>query len=81
MGNYLIHTEDLIRLIVSKSKIEHNLINPDVNPKDRQNFSSCFRISSELVLNLLNKNDNAKGTYVYLILLNFLIYGFINKSG
>jgi hypothetical protein len=80
MGNYSIDIEDLIDLIVSKSKIEHNLTKSDVNPKDRQNFSSCLRISSELVLNLLKENDNAKGTYVYLTLLNLLISGFINKS-
>ncbi|CAF1474909.1 unnamed protein product [Rotaria sordida] len=80
MGSYSIDKEHLIDLIESKSKIEHNLTKTDVNVKDRQNFSSCLRISSEKVLYLLNKNEKAKGTYVYLTLLNLIISGFINKS-
>ena len=80
MGDYSIDMQDLVHLIETKSKIEHNLIKSDVNPKDRQNFSSCLRISSELVLNLLKENNNAKGTYVYLKLLNLIVSGFINKS-
>jgi hypothetical protein len=66
MGDYSIDDQDLIDLIKSKNKIEHNLIKCDVNPKDKQNYVSCLRISSEIVLNLLEKNKNAKGTYVYL---------------
>ena len=80
MGCYLINIEHLIDLIESKSNIEHNLTKSDVNVKDRQNFSSCLRISSEKVLNLLNKNEKAKGTYVCLTLLNLIISGSINKS-
>ena len=80
MGCYSINIEHLIELVESKSKIEHNLTKSDVNVKDRQIFSSCLRISSEKVLNLLNKNEKAKGTYVYLTLLNLIISEFINKS-
>ncbi|CAM4849470.1 unnamed protein product [Rotaria magnacalcarata] len=79
MGDFSIDMKDLVELIEAKSKIEHNLIKSDLNPKDRQNFASCLRISSELVLDLLNRNENAKGTYVYLTLLNLIISGFINK--
>ncbi|CAF3080811.1 unnamed protein product, partial [Rotaria sp. Silwood2] len=46
----------------------------------RQNFPCCRRISSDNVLNLLNKNENFKGTYVYLSLLRSIIIGFIEKS-
>ena len=79
MGKYLIDKEHIIYLIESHSKIEHNLIKCDINIKDRQNFPSCRRISSENVLNLLN-NENFKGTYVYLSLLRSIIIGFIEKS-
>ncbi|CAF4755760.1 unnamed protein product, partial [Rotaria sp. Silwood2] len=80
MGDFSIDIKDIIDLIESDSKIEHNLIKSDLTPKDRQNFASCLRKSSETVLALLNKNENAKGTYVYLTLLNLIISGFINKS-
>ncbi|CAM4989175.1 unnamed protein product, partial [Rotaria socialis] len=79
MGDFSIDTKYLVELIKTKSKIEHNLMKSDLNPKDRQNFASCLRISSELVLDLINRNENAKGTYVYLTLLNLIISGFINK--
>jgi hypothetical protein len=80
MGDYSIDLHDLINLVETRSKIEHNLIKSDVNPKDRQNFSSCLRISSEAVLNLLNEDSDSKGTYVYLKLLNLIVSGFIDKS-
>jgi hypothetical protein len=69
-----------VDLIESKSKIEHNLVKSDLNSKEQQNFASCLRISSEEVLALLERNENAKGTYVYLTLLNLIISGFIKKS-
>ncbi|CAM2729854.1 unnamed protein product, partial [Rotaria socialis] len=60
MGDFSIDTKYLVELIKTKSKIEHNLMKSDLNPKDRQNFASCLRISSELVLDLINRNENAK---------------------
>lgn len=73
MGSHWIDIQDLFDLIQSESKMKHNLIKCDVDPKDRQNFRSCLRISSQDVLNLLEKNEKAKGTYVYLSLLRSLI--------
>jgi hypothetical protein len=80
MDKYLIEKQHIIYLIETCSKIEHGLIKCDVNIKDRQNFPSCRRISSENILNLLNENENFKGTYVYLSLLRSIIIGFIEKS-
>ena len=80
MGDYSVDMQHLINIIESKHKIEHNLIKCDVITKDRQNFASCRRISSELVLNLLKKDENCKGTYVYLSLLRSIITGLIEKS-
>ncbi|CAF1124164.1 unnamed protein product [Adineta ricciae] len=80
MGDFPIDNQHLFDLLESRSKLEHSLIKCDINPKDRQNFISCQRISSELVLDLLNENEDTKGTYVYLSLLPLLISGFIDKS-
>ena len=80
MGDYSIDNKALIHLIESKNKIEHNLIKCDINPKDKQNYPSCVRLSSGIVLNLLEKDRNFKGTYVYLSLLRLIISGFIEKT-
>ncbi|CAM4969014.1 unnamed protein product [Rotaria socialis] len=80
MGDYHVSIEHLINLIESKNKIEHNLIKSDICPKDRQNYASCRRISSELILQLLNKMEDCKGTYIYLSLLRSIIAGLIEKS-
>lgn len=80
MGNYWVSARDLFNLIESRSKLEHSLIRCDVNPKDKQNYASCLRISSGAVLNLLKQDEVAKGTYVYLSLLRLIISGLIEKS-
>ena len=41
------------------------LIKCDISPRDRQNFASYPQFSSEIVLNLLTKDETAKGTYIY----------------
>ncbi|CAF3080864.1 unnamed protein product [Rotaria socialis] len=80
IGDYHVSIDHLINLIESKNKIEHNLIKSDICPKDRQNYASCRRISSELVLQLLNKMEDCKGTYIYFSLLRSIITGLIEKS-
>ena len=78
--DYRIDVKDLIHLMKTKNKLEHNLIRCDVAPKDRQNFPSCSRISSLAVLNLLSQYEPATGTRLCLSLLRLLISGFIDKS-
>ena len=80
IGDSSFDIQHLIDLITLKSKIEHSLIKCDINPKGRQSFASCRRISSDLVLNLLNNNENCIGTYVYLLLLRLIITELVDKS-
>jgi hypothetical protein len=80
IGSYSIDIQDVFDLIALENKVKHNLIKCDVDPKDRQNFASCLRISSKDVLNLLEKNEKATGTYVYLSLLRSIIAAFIERS-
>ena len=80
IGSYSIDIQDVFDLIVFESKIKHNLIKCDVDPKDRQNFASWLRISSIDVLNLLLKNEKATGTYVYLCLLRSIVAGFVERT-
>ena len=80
MGDSEIDVKHLIDLVESKHKLEHNLIKCDIDPKDRQNFASYLRISSEVVLNLMKNDDNARETYLYLSLLRLVISRYIDRS-
>ncbi|CAF1438655.1 unnamed protein product [Adineta steineri] len=65
--------QHLQQLIKTTNKIDHNLSHSDLNVHDKQNFSSCQRISDDKVLNLLFLYDNYKATYNYLLTLNLMI--------
>ncbi|CAF1529994.1 unnamed protein product, partial [Rotaria magnacalcarata] len=60
-------------------KIDHNLVKSDVRPHDRQNYSSCLKITSDDVLNLLNQT-NTKATFVYLYILKLIILAYVKKD-
>ena len=66
MGDYVITVDHLLQLIKLSSKLIHNLVKSDVRPKDRQNFPSCEKISSEAVLNALSSVTHSKATQIYL---------------
>ena len=73
VGSYDVSIKHLFELIDTTNKIDHNLCKSDLNIRDKQNFSSCQRISDDKVLNLLLVNDEYKATYIYLLILNLLI--------
>ncbi|CAF1955071.1 unnamed protein product [Rotaria magnacalcarata] len=60
-------------------KIDHNLVKSDVCLRDRQNYSSCLKITSDDVLNLLNRR-NTKATFVYLYILKLIILTYVKKD-
>jgi len=66
LGDELISIDHLIQLIESSSKINHNLVKSDVLPKDRQNYSSCEKISNKSVLDELVSIPLSRGTQIYL---------------
>lgn len=66
LGDEFITIDHLFQLIESSSKINHGLVKSDVLPKDRQNFSSCEKISSNCVLDALLSIPNSQGTRIYL---------------
>jgi hypothetical protein len=66
LGNELISINHLIQLIESSSKMNHNLVKSDILPKDRQNYSSCEKISNKSVLDGLDSISNSRGTRIYL---------------
>lgn len=67
LGNKQISQSHLKLLIKTVSKTTHGLMINDVNPKDRQNFSSYEKMSSERVRNALSKHVvDSEGTVIYL---------------
>ena len=66
LGEKLVRVEHLIQLIESSSKMNHNLVKSDVLPKDRQNFASCQKISSEAVFVELASIEESEATRIFL---------------
>lgn len=80
MGSYVVSTDDLRQVLSSSSKLFHGLISSDLNPRDHQNYASCWRISRDEVLRALNGVDSGKGTQIYIKLLRSVIDAYIEKS-
>ncbi|CAF1483731.1 unnamed protein product [Adineta steineri] len=81
IGGFRIKMEHLQDLLTSpEEKLEHNLVQTDLNPKDKQNFLSCKKISSKNVLELLKKKKETYATYVYLQLLQYIIAAYIETD-
>ncbi len=74
-----IDVNHLLQIIENHPKIEHNLVKSDIFPHDRQNYSSCLKITSDDVLNLLKQRDN-KATYIYLYLLKLIILTYVKAD-
>ena len=55
-----------MQLIDGFSKIDHALITSDICPKDKQNYSSCEKISKSTVIAMLKRIRNSEATQVYL---------------
>lgn len=66
LGNESININFLLQLIKDFSKLDHGLVKSDIVPKDRQNFSSCIKISSDCVLQTLEKMQNTRAICIYL---------------
>ncbi|CAF1549036.1 unnamed protein product [Adineta ricciae] len=80
IGNGEVSTSKLIDLILTKTKFVHGLVKTDIEPKDRQNFSSCVRIASDDVLLALEDIDDSKATQIYLRLLRSIIIAYVDHS-
>jgi hypothetical protein len=65
LGDQLINIEPLLYMIDNYSKLDHSLVRSDVNPKDRQNYRSAAKISSDNVLILLEQIPNSLGIHIY----------------
>ncbi|CAF1131024.1 unnamed protein product [Rotaria sordida] len=67
-------------LIESKSKFVHGLVKTDVNPKDRQNFTSCINLSDDDVLVALEDIEGSQATQIYLRLLRSIVLAYVEHN-
>ncbi|CAF4460354.1 unnamed protein product [Rotaria socialis] len=80
IGNGEISVSILFDLINHQSKLIHGLVKTDVHPKDKQNFGSCVKISSDDVLSALDDVSGSYAIQVYLRLLRSIILAYIERS-
>jgi len=82
LGKQLISINHLYDIIDNQTytKLDHGLTKSDVNPKDRQNFSSCLKLTSTDLFKILNNNVATRGTLIYLQILKLIIVAFIEKK-
>jgi hypothetical protein len=80
IGKEKVSTEVLITLIQSKSKLDHGLVKTDIEPRDRQNFYSCLKISSHEVLSALEDIDGSLATQIYLRLIRCVVVAYIEHD-
>ncbi len=73
IGDQCASVDHLIDLIENQSKIDHGLVLSDIYVKDKQNFASCEKISSDTVLSCLKRIPSSMATQVYVqVMLNYL---------
>lgn len=80
MGNQIVSVDYLKAILSSSSKLFHGLVYSDLNPRDHQNYSSCWRISRDEIIEALKNVNNATATLVYIKLLRCIIDAYIEKS-
>ena len=80
MGNHVVSTNDLQKVLLSSSKLFHGLVSSDLNPRDHQNYASCWRISRDEVIRTLEVLETSKATLVYVKLLRAVIDAYVEKS-
>lgn len=78
-GHDIVNVNHLLKLIRIHSKIDHNLVKSDILPQDRQNFSSCLKITSDDVLDLLNEPET-QATRIYLFILKLIIFTYVRSD-
>ena len=81
LGNQFISINHLHDILNSNiyTKLDHGLTKSNINPKDRQNFSSCLKLTSTDLFKILNDNVNTRGTSIYLQMLKMIIMAYIEK--
>ena len=82
LGDQSISINHLYSIIDNENltKIDYGLTKSDINPKDRQIFSSCIKLTSDDLFKVLKANVGTKGILIYLQMLKMIIMAYIDKK-
>lgn len=80
IGDQHVSLTFLTEMMITNSKVKHGLVKCDIYPRDRQNFASCDKISSDDVLFELEKVQGSAATRLYLKLIRSTIIAYIAES-
>lgn len=80
MGDQRISMDLLHQIVSTSSKLFHGLVFSDLNPRDHQNYASCFRICRDEIFQALEGIDNSDATMIYLRLLRSIVDAYIEPS-
>ena len=82
LGDQSISINHLYSIIDNENltKIDYGLTKSDINPKDRQNFSSCTKLTSDDLFKVLKANVGTKGILIYLQMLKMIIMAYVDKK-
>ena len=76
MGNQIVSVNSLKKILSSSSKLFHGLVYSDLNRRDHQNYSSCWRISRDEIIEALKNVSLHQTTTLH----HWCLYREINQS-
>ena len=80
IGKFLAGVHHLRLIQQSFGKDVHNMREKDIDHKDRQNYDAAMHITSSDVLQILSEIPDAKGTYIYLKIMRYVMDSYLDKS-
>ena len=80
IGKFLAGIHHLRLIQQSFGKDVHNMREKDIDHKDRQNYDAVMHITSSDVLQILSEIPDAKGTYIYLKIMRYVMDSYLDKS-
>ena len=66
IGDQCASVDHLLEIVRTQSKIDHGLVISDICVKDKQNYASCEKVSSDAVLLALKQIPASAATQVYI---------------
>lgn len=80
IGKQRISLDTLSQMVANTNKLKHCLVKSDIYPRDRQNYASCEKISSDDVQSVLEEIPDSQAMRLYLKLIRSVIIAYIDKA-
>lgn len=80
VGNHIITVNHLIIMYKKYDKVMHGIVQSDLDVTDFMNYDCIYKITNDRVLDLLRTMDSAKGTVLYLELIQSGLRAFVDHN-